>query len=271
MIKINSIGYQFVNEGGININNADAWSTYGNDFNNIPANKIYLLTQNTTVGATLSNKPIDSNPAGTLMCYNLSANASVGCVQIYINNTGTVFSYRINWAGTNWSNWFNLGELANVNILQNKGLNELYKSFDTVGVIGDSLASGECAYKDNENIRYVDLYEKSWGQFMARDSGNTYYNFSKGGLTTRSWFTESVGYDTASDGKHDCKAYIIGLGVNDKGIEDYLGQVSDIDLSDYTNNLDTFYGNYGKIIQLTPIKFGNFFLFYPIAKISILW
>lgn len=86
---------------------------------------------------------------------------------------------------------------------------------------------------------------------MAKMSGNIYYNFSKGGLTTKSWLTNEKGAALAFDGNHICEAYIIGLGVNDKGKlgTDYLGTIDDIDLNDYNNNADTYYGNYGKIIQ----------------------
>lgn len=130
---------------------------------------------------------------------------------------------------------------------------DLFKSFLHVGIIGDSLASGESAYKQNGTTKYVDIYEQSWGQYMARMSGNTYYNFSKGGLSTRGWLINNHGYPLASDGNHDCEAYIIALGENDWRIEDYLGTNSDINLQDYTQNADTFYGNYAGIIQRMKI------------------
>ena len=126
---------------------------------------------------------------------------------------------------------------------------DLYKSFLHVGVIGDSLASGESVYKENDTNHYVDIYEHSWGQYMSRMSGNTYYNFSAGGMTTRSWiYTSSKGYALASDGNHPCEGYIIGLGENDYRFVD-IGTSNDIDTSDYNNNADTFYGNYAGIIQ----------------------
>lgn len=137
--------------------------------------------------------------------------------------------------------------IASANPLE---VNDLFKCFNKVGIIGDSLASGECAYKENGAVRYVDLFEYSWGQYMARDSGNTYYNFTRGGMTTRSWLTSNKGLPMATDGEHDVQCYIMALGVNDLTITDYLGTSSDIDLSDYNNNADTFYGNYAKIIQI---------------------
>ena len=127
--------------------------------------------------------------------------------------------------------------------------------FHTVGCIGDSLASGESAYKDGGTTKYVDLYDFSWGQCLARLTGNTYFNFSRGGLTTKTWMEQENGAGFgpnnihAFDGNHDCDAYFIGLGQNDKNASMTVGTTADINLSDYTQNADTYCGNYGKIIQ----------------------
>ena len=127
-----------------------------------------------------------------------------------------------------------------------------YETFLTVGCIGDSLASGECYSNETETPVGHDLYKYSWGQYMARMSGNTYYNFSCGGLSTRTWLTSSYRKQIV-DGNHDCMAYIIGLGANDaladsRHVE--VGSASDIDLTNYNNNADSYYGNYGRIIQI---------------------
>lgn len=122
--------------------------------------------------------------------------------------------------------------------------------FLTVGCIGDSMSSGESYYDDDGNgaSRLVDIYQHSWGQYLARMTGNTYYNFSKGGLSTKTWLASE--YATQCfDGSHNCTAYIIGLGQNDKNAGYTIGTSADIDLTDYNNNADTFYGSYGKIIQ----------------------
>ena len=117
-----------------------------------------------------------------------------------------------------------------------------------VGCIGDSLASGEATSNEGGSTAYHDIYEHSWGQYLARATGNTYYNFSNGGLTTKTWMT-SQHATNCFDGQHLCEAYIIGLGENDAIAEMTVGTASDINLSDYTQNADTYYGNYGKIIQ----------------------
>ena len=131
---------------------------------------------------------------------------------------------------------------------------DLYKKnlvgiFHTIGVIGDSLASGQGRVNDLNH--YHDFYEYSWPQCMGRTLSNTVYNFTKSGLTTRSWLTDPMGYPLMSDGNHKCQCYIIGLGANDIDLGmDYLGSSSDINISDYTQDADTYYGNYARIISL---------------------
>ena len=133
---------------------------------------------------------------------------------------------------------------------ENKYKNTLFTSFIRFGVIGDSLASGECVSNENGVVHYNDLYEYSWGQFMARNHGMQCINFSKGGLTTRSWLNESVGLPKLLNPDNKCNSYIIGLGTNDVtalGVN-YLGTISDVHVDDFTLNADTYYGNYARII-----------------------
>ena len=88
--------------------------------------------------------------------------------------------------------------------------------FRTIGCIGDSLASGEVeSTKEDGTTGYHDMYEYSWGQYMARAAGNTVYNFSCGGMTAK-WYLDSFGNDIGAwDRKKACQAYIFALGVND--------------------------------------------------------
>ncbi len=126
--------------------------------------------------------------------------------------------------------------------------------FRKIACIGDSLSSGEFeSTKEDGSHRYHDFYEYSWGQYIARSTGATVYNFSCGGLSAKGYiesFADQMGFwsnDKAA------AAYIIALGVNDitahlRG-EIELGELSDIDLSDYRNNKRTFAGYYAEIIQ----------------------
>ena len=123
------------------------------------------------------------------------------------------------------------------------------------GVIGDSYACGAIYTPDPDNPgSYVHSnYENlSWGKILARKYGNTCTLFATGGLTTRSWLTSASGL-TALLAAPAQELYFSQLGINDRSISSsYLGTIADItDFNDWHNYRDTFYGNYGKIIEQT--------------------
>ena len=128
----------------------------------------------------------------------------------------------------------------------------MYNIFKTSGVVGDSLSSGCMEYRDTNGTAVgIDMYEYSWIQRIGKITGNTCYNFSAGGLTTRKFFTTSNDkVRSIMDEDKKCQAYHIALGVNDVADTTLnVGLKSDINLSNKSLNSDTFYGNYGKIIQ----------------------
>ena len=124
--------------------------------------------------------------------------------------------------------------------------------FRTIGVIGDSLASGEHEGFDGETTSYNDYYEYSWGQFMARKCGNTVINFSRGGMTAKEFNTFGNDMQCFTHEKI-CQAYIIALGRNDlrfwDGYANGFGCLDDVDFENPENNKDSFVGHYVKIIQ----------------------
>lgn len=114
--------------------------------------------------------------------------------------------------------------------------------FSKFGVIGDSYASGEVY---NLEGKPLDNYSISWGQIMARKNGTQCVNFSEGGLTTRTWLKSTKGLSLLNS-TEPLDAYYLALGINDFIAlkEPYLGTIADIE-----KQADTFYGNYGKIIN----------------------
>ncbi len=140
--------------------------------------------------------------------------------------------------------------------------------FRKIAFVGDSLSSGEFETRDAAGkAHYHDLYEYSWGQYIARKNGLTAYNFSKGGMTAKQYietFAESRGFwspDLAA------QAYVIALGVNDVYNKHMpIGSTDDVDVNDWRNNADTFAGYYGAIVsrykEISPeAKF--FFVTFP--------
>ena len=124
----------------------------------------------------------------------------------------------------------------------------------TLGCIGDSLSSGEHESLTEDGVKgYHDYYEYSWGQFIARKCGLTAINFSKGGLTAKSF------NDLEGDGKrfqlakYPCQAYIIALGANDRrwiaNGDGKFGTMEDVDFENGENNAQSFVGQYVRIIQ----------------------
>ncbi len=125
--------------------------------------------------------------------------------------------------------------------------------FRTLGVVGDSLSSGEHEGFDGSKPSYNDYYEYSWGQFIARKCGLQVQNISVGGLTAKS-AKDYIGYTHSLVPERACQGYIIALGRNDQSqwnkYENGFGSIDDVDWNDYNNNKDSFVGHYVKIIQM---------------------
>ena len=122
--------------------------------------------------------------------------------------------------------------------------------FRTIGCIGDSLSSGEFESMDGNGLKgYHDMYEYSWGQYMARMVGAKVYNFSCGGMSARGFWNEFGNKCGCFDVQNACQAYILALGVNDAhSIE--LGSLSDLNEQNFyaPNQPETFANYYGKIL-----------------------
>ncbi len=142
----------------------------------------------------------------------------------------------------------NEGELPLDNIVTDGGLARIFRK---VGFIGDSLSSGEFETFENGETGYHDMYEYSWGQYMARAAGFEAINFSIGGLTAHEFMEKYyTGWGCHLPEKR-CQAYVIALGVNDmspkRGIE--FGSIEDVHPGARGTNPPTFMGDYARIIQ----------------------
>ena len=123
--------------------------------------------------------------------------------------------------------------------------------FRKIVCVGDSLSSGEFEACDEQgNKTYHDMFEFSWGPYIARMCGSEVYNFSRGGMTAKEYcesFAEQKGF---WDSKYAAQAYIIALGINDLlGQKQEVGSVADVDWSNWRNNKPTFSGYYAQIVQ----------------------
>lgn len=142
--------------------------------------------------------------------------------------------------------------------------------FNTMGIIGDSIAAGEIWQGNN----YQDIYNLSWGKIIERISNVQTEIYAKSGLSTRTWL-ESNDYGLGKLNSTPAKQiYIICLGINDGNNSQAIGSISDIE-SDSSN---TFYSYYGRIVRAiqnhapnaiimlsTCVRFSNTYLPYSNA------
>ncbi len=120
----------------------------------------------------------------------------------------------------------------------------------TIACVGDSLSSGEFVSQINGERGWHDLYDYSWGQYLARIAGCTVYNFSCGGLTAKGYCTSFAPSNGLWDPDKAAQAYIIALGVNDILNQNQpIGTPDDICEDDPDKNAETFCGYYARIIQ----------------------
>lgn len=164
-----------------------------------------------------------------------------------------------------WRNFFCKDEKPLEHLLFDGGFCGIFR---TIGCVGDSLSSGEFQIPNEEgDWAYYDIYEYSWGQFMARTIGSKVYNFSRGGMTAKEYMESFAEANDFWNPDKACQAYIIALGVNDIIYQDMeLGSVADI-AEDYHNNKKTFAGYYASIVQrLKEIQPDAKFFFMTMLK-----
>ena len=146
--------------------------------------------------------------------------------------------------------WIGLdeNELPLQNIVSDGGYCGIFR---TIACVGDSLSSGEFeATNENGDTTWHDMYDYSWGQFLARMAGCTVYNFSRGGMTAKEYCDSFARENNYWSPRLAAQAYIVALGVNDlHGQKQPVGSIADICDADPEQNRDTFAGHYAKIIQ----------------------
>ena len=128
------------------------------------------------------------------------------------------------------------------------GVNVSMTCFGSIGALGDSYTAGQL-YQGSSLLGDFE-HKFSWPTNLSKEIGVPVSNYGVGGATTRSAKTSANQLPKLlSDPPAEC--YILALGLNDVGYygAEYLGTSSDMDLSDYTQSSDTFYGNYYYIIK----------------------
>ena len=118
--------------------------------------------------------------------------------------------------------------------------------FRTMAIVGDSLSSGEFETVDENGAHHwYDLYEYSWGQYIARMTGATVYNFSKGGMTAKEYWESFADINRFWAPTKAAQAYVFALGVNDLLCQNQEPGTA----KDYLEDKETFACYFGKIIN----------------------
>lgn len=144
--------------------------------------------------------------------------------EVEVNRTNTVLY--------GWQHDDDMSGIASVNM------------FESIGAIGDSYTAGSTR---NSSGTWRDYRNLSWIATMGKRSGTSWKNYGHGGTTTKT-YQETTEFSTAlSD--NPLGLYFFALGQNDANQGMIIGDITDIHDEDYTLNPDTFYGNYGRIIQ----------------------
>lgn len=146
--------------------------------------------------------------------------------------TGTLTVNRTNAVLYEWEHDDENSVVASVNM------------FRSIAAIGDSYTAGSTK---NSGGSWVDYRDLSWIATMGKRSGTSWKNYGHGGSTTKTYQETTEFSNALSDTA--CDLYFFALGQNDGNQGMTIGTVADIHDSDYTQNPDTFYGNYGRIIQ----------------------
>lgn len=153
-------------------------------------------------------------------------------------------------------------ELPLDNISEGGGYTGIFRSF---AIIGDSLSSGEFEGRLSDGTpTFHDLYDYSWGAYVARAASNAVvHNFSRGGMTAREFITSWAYNNDFFNPKYAAQCYIFALGVNDLmcNREPEIGTADDMHVSDPEKNPETFAGFFGKIVSRYQAlqKNGKFF------------
>ena len=229
---------------GFTLSSASQFVAPYDDCNTLPNESFVTIIEN-PVGH-MNNLPPDFK-GGTILTLTSLPRDSIAQCQIAVDRYGWL-STRHNFG--NWGSWVSY-KIDNTDDTSFSSAS----MFPTYAVVGDSYASGGI-YKDDIQGVYP---EYSWPTVFGRITGSSINNYSFPGASTRTWISNDSGLNAAISADPD-SIYLLCLGINDGAIYNqnasYLGSIQDIN-ADYTLNPDSFYGNYGKIIDQLKIHAPN--------------
>nr|DAH15802.1 MAG TPA: hydrolase [Caudoviricetes sp.] len=238
-----------------NLQYNNAFPPAHNDLNEYLDNKAYEFDIGYTA-EQIANAPFYPFK-GTLLCFNPSVPIlqenevgypDVGTVQIAFRsrdayNYNPELHFRCLLGSTleiqTWSPWAVLTPATEGNVISNFTPLECIEDFC---VIGDSISAGTTTFGEQIHGTEAVARKANWPSYMALQLNRTVENLAQGGSTAQSWRAAISKFIT----KHEC--YILYLGGNDIALNLSIGSSSDI-AADYSNNSDSYYGNYDYLVR----------------------
>ena len=181
----------------------------------------------------------------SLMFY---ANYAINEVSITLQNIGKIGEIEENINNLSTESETNREDIAKIN---DRFTITSIAMFSNIAVCGDSYVAGG-HWVGSTPHEDVDI---SWGKVLGRQFGIDVAVFASSGADTNTFQSREACLPAllAADAK---QLYIFALGINDATYVT-LGSITDIHDEDYTLNPNTFYGNYGRIIEQTKAKSPN--------------
>lgn len=173
----------------------------------------------------------------------------------------------------NLNDYFSPDEKPLDNLINDGGFVGIFR---TIACVGDSLSSGEFeSTNENGSKGYHDMFDYSWGQYMARTIGTKVYNFSRGGMSAEEYYKTFADENGFFNKELACQAYIFALGVNDinRALRGGLkfGSLEDVDFDDLEKSVPSAVSYYTKVLakyrEIQPDAF--FFLMTMPKKTSV--
>ena len=208
-----------------------------NNCDTLPNNSVLTIT---IVATSLMDNLPNGFENGTILTVNARPADNTSSAQFAIGKDGNIYA-RHKW-GNSWGAWNTYSDSV-------RSAYTDMSMFPDFGVVGDSFANGTILIQSGVIWGMYPKY--AWGTILSRIIGSEVTLYASSGLSTRTWLTDANGLQQVLADTPKA-LYLLCLGVNDGSIynsdSSYLGTINDIK-EDYTQNPDTFYGNYGKIID----------------------
>lgn len=209
--------------------------------NNTPENSVMVLNWS----SGLTDLPAGlSNTRGFLITRSRIGTAA-SRIQFYVRSQSNELYIRTMWSSI-WTDW---------TLVQGGGSyepgTEYIATFGKIAACGGSFATGYSVYKDSSNVQHgVNFKNNSWVQLWGRKHGITAHNFSSSGWSIKDWFNNANNVSACE--ANPCKVYFTLFG-GGNDIEDYdgmtnLGTIADVHVGDESQNPQTFYGDYSRLI-----------------------